>query len=273
MSEFKVPSWHGRHPFSPDQKKPTVLTRDKIRLFLLYGKTAYTDLNWLFVSTDKLHAGIYQIPPGGRFDPPDIHAGDEVYYMLEGTVHVFNPSSGEVHLLNANEGLLIPENVWHQGHNVSNKYVRGIWAIAPLMWDLEKGPPTEYPGKPKLFDSKILSESPAGPRMTVLNRNNARHFMHGKQHRVPITVYTSTKSITMGEFALGLNEFSEPISFEGDSIVSSLSGDLTVFIPKTEETFEVRSGEVMFIPEKVVHQHYNFTSEMIRSLFIVAPGI
>ena len=77
-TKFKVPEWHGRHPFPPEKKKPTLISRDKILHFLLYGKTAYTDMNWLLASTDRIHVGIYLIPPGGRFDPPDIHAGEEV---------------------------------------------------------------------------------------------------------------------------------------------------------------------------------------------------
>jgi len=150
---FKLEDFHGKHPFPPSEKKPTLITRDKIVTFA-YGNKPHLDFNWLFVSTDKLHVGIYQIPPGGRFEPSDVHAGDELYYILKGTLTMFNPETGDVHKVSKGEVLLIPKDGWHQGHNFTDEVVTILFAIAPLMWDPEKGPPLEFPGKPKLY--KVL---------------------------------------------------------------------------------------------------------------------
>jgi hypothetical protein len=40
---------------------------------------------------------MYLIPPGSRFEPPDIHTGEEVYFLLKGTLTIFNPQTGDVH--------------------------------------------------------------------------------------------------------------------------------------------------------------------------------
>jgi len=276
-TKFKVPEWHGRHPFPPDKKKPTLISRDKILHFLLYGKTAYTDMNWLLASTDNIHVGIYLIPPGGRFDPPDIHAGEEVYFMLEGTLTIFNPQTGDVHEVLAGEGLWIPKDCWHQGHNFTDRVVKGIWGIAPLMWDLEKGPPTEYPGAPQLFryeEPKMsLWKNTDLPRMKVLNGDNCCRVMFGKEHRIPVTFYVSTNMIHMGEFTIPHNGYSEPESHNGDEVVFALRESLTIFTPSTQETFEVKEGEAFFIPENVKHQYYNFTNGITRSVFVIAPKL
>jgi gentisate 1,2-dioxygenase len=147
---FKLEDFHGKHPYPPNEKKPTLITRDKIVTFA-YGNKPHLDFNWLFISTDKLHVGIYQIPPGGRFEPPDVHAGDELYYILKGTLTMFNPETGDVHKVSKGEVLLIPKDGWHQGHNFTDEVVTILFSIAPLMWDPKKGPPPEFPGKPKLY--------------------------------------------------------------------------------------------------------------------------
>jgi len=264
MSQFKVPYWHGRHPFPPDKKEPMVITRDKIVRFLLYGKTTYTDMNWLYASTDKIHVGIYSIPPRGRFDPPDIHEGDEVYYMLEGTLSILNPESGSVHEVLPGEGLLIPTRCWHQGHNFGKEPVTGIWAIAPLMWDLEKGPPTEY----KPLDRKPI------PEMTVINHSNVKRMILGKDHRIPVAIYTQTSMLSFGTFEVPLNEYSEAQVHQGDTVVLPLKGKLIVYLPMDDRTFEIRDdGEAFIIPQGVKHQYYNFTKDIVKAVFFVAPKL
>jgi len=77
---------------------------------------------------------------GEFFDPPDIHVGDEVYYLTKGQANLFNPETGEV--LNAEEGdfVHIPVGMWHQVWNFGDKKVTFINWITPQLWsDEERG--------------------------------------------------------------------------------------------------------------------------------------
>ncbi len=86
----------GNHPFPPDQKRPVAIKGDLIRHFIYPAERPhFSDLNYLYASTDKLTVGTWQLGPGGTYDPPDLHAGDEVYYVLDGVLTEHNPVLGE----------------------------------------------------------------------------------------------------------------------------------------------------------------------------------
>lgn len=154
----KIPYKHYyKHPFPPEEKKPAVITRDKVVTEIYPPDKPYTsNIVWLYASTDKLSSGVFMLPPGARFAPPDVHDGDEVYYILKGTLTVLNPETGGVNKIHEGEALLIPKDTWHQGYNFTNKEVRILWVIAPRMWDPEKGPAPPFPGEPKLY--KVSTE-------------------------------------------------------------------------------------------------------------------
>jgi mannose-6-phosphate isomerase-like protein (cupin superfamily) len=143
--------YFGNFPFSPGEKKPVVMTRDRMKRYIYPPENAhFSDLNWLIASTDKLTVGIYQLAPGASFDPPDIHAGDEAYYMLHGTISLLNPESGECIEVSEGEAALIPEGGWHKAYNFGSGVATILFAIAPKIWN-EEGNPLSYPGEMKIF--------------------------------------------------------------------------------------------------------------------------
>ncbi|RUM08361.1 MULTISPECIES: cupin domain-containing protein [Rhizobium] len=147
----KLPSYFGNFPHPPTDKKPVHLTRDAYKMFIYTGAKPYSsDLNYLLASTDQQTTGIYQLAPGSNFDPADIHAGDEVYYVLEGTVHLLNPATGQTEELVEGDAVLIPKGAWHRGYNFSDKPAVILFCIAPRIWD-ESGPPTAYDGPTRLY--------------------------------------------------------------------------------------------------------------------------
>ena len=147
----KAPEWFGRIPFEPTKKRPIVLRKESFPTFI-YPLTDLrnSDLNWLIASTDKLFCAIYQIPPGGTFDPPDVHAGDEPYYILQGTLTMLNPETGQVARVSKAEALLIPQGGWHKGYNFENDLLRILVMIAPKIWP-EEGAPDSFPGEVRLY--------------------------------------------------------------------------------------------------------------------------
>lgn len=128
-----VPKWMGKHPFPPDKKRPAIINRSKA-IEIAYGKGDQPISVTVYVDTDKLYLSEYTVKPGGWFEPPDIHAGDECYYCLEGTATMFDPVHGDVFQLNPGDALLIPKGTWHQAFNFGNKNFRLITVIAPKAW-------------------------------------------------------------------------------------------------------------------------------------------
>ena len=144
-----IPKWIGNHPFSPEEKKPVVITKD-MELSTLYGFQGTQVESQIFVSTDKVTFSDWTLPPGGIIEPPGLHNyGDEVYYFIEGDPVAFNPEKGEVYQLHTGDALLIPRGTRHQIYNFTEKKIRAISVVAPRIWVEDsvgiKIPPVEKP--------------------------------------------------------------------------------------------------------------------------------
>lgn len=138
-----VSDYFGKYPCQPDEKKPTVITKDKMITYIYTPEKPHqSDLNWMYASTDKIFSGSYQLAPGSSFDPTDVHAGDEMYYILKGTVTMFNPSTGQVVEVKQGEAILLPKDAPHKGYNFGTDVAHMLYVIAPRVWEKgEDGPP------------------------------------------------------------------------------------------------------------------------------------
>ncbi len=141
------PDWMGNLPFPSDKKRPTKITRETA-VKIAYGKGDQPNSVIVYADTNRLYFSEYSVKPGGWFEPPDIHAGDECYYCLEGTATMFDPVHGEVIVMEEGDALLIPKDTWHQGFNFGKKNFRLITVIAPKAWsDVD----VNFKGKPVYF--------------------------------------------------------------------------------------------------------------------------
>jgi mannose-6-phosphate isomerase-like protein (cupin superfamily) len=127
-SEF-MSNW----PLPYTKKRPFVIRKSDEKS-MVYGKGERPITNIVFAGTDKIYFGEYSVKPGSWFEPPDIHAGDEVYYCLSGTATMFDPVHGETFILKPGDSLLIPKGTWHVGFNFSNENFRIVAVIAPKAW-------------------------------------------------------------------------------------------------------------------------------------------
>ena len=297
----------GNHPFPPDRKKPIHIRGDLIRHFIYPAERPhFSDLNYLYVSTDKLTVGTWQLGPGGTYDPPDLHAGDEVYYILDGTLTEHNPLLGEFMQVKKGEALLLPMHGYHKGHNFEPGIMRALYVIAPKIWE-DQFPPMDFEGgNMKMYKGKGNARLPAlgatdewhrhgttddigrwpvpGPEC----RKDPKLFyhitddtklinIHGTQYPMLIKFFVSNDLVHMGEFILPSggtgSRASEPDSHKGDCALFVEWGPITVFLPDTLEAFDVQPEEVMFIPEGVKYQLINYTTKTVKAIFSIAPGL
>ena len=149
--QVPVPEWVGRHPFAPEEKRPVLLTR-KTSIPRVYGKRPHQIATYLHASTDKITSTEFSVAPGARFEPPDIHSGDEVYYILKGRATTLNPETGEVYIVKQGEVLLVPKGTWHQTYNFTEETITILCFFAPTIWsDDDRGISIEFSGKPVLY--------------------------------------------------------------------------------------------------------------------------
>lgn len=150
----KTPDYFCNYPQPKGQRRPCVQKQSELMKFLYTEEFPETsDLNWLVASTETMTVGEYQLSPGSHFDPADVHAGDEIYYVMRGQVTMFQPESGQVMQVNQGEGILMPKGTPHIGYNFTDQEARMLYVCAPYIWDVD-GPPLEYEGEMKLYKYK-----------------------------------------------------------------------------------------------------------------------
>jgi len=297
----------GNHPFSPDQKRPLHIKGDLIRHFIYPAERPhFSDLNYLYASTDKLTVGTWQLGPGGTYDPPDLHAGDEVYYVLEGVLTEHNPILGEFMQVRPGEALLLPMHGYHKGHNFEQGIMRILYVIAPKIWESQAPPMDFSEGKMKQYKGKHnakLSSHPQigqwyahgttddigrwpvpGPQCRKspilfyhITEEKKLINVHGTQYPMLVKFFVSNDLLHMGEFILPAggtgSRASEPDSHRGDAVLFVQEGPVTFFLTETLEAFDVQEDEAMFIPEGVSYQMINYTAHRNKVIFSIAPGM
>ena len=143
--------WVGNHPCPARKKRPVLVTRDLTKTFIFTPENPHSSsLVWNMVSSDCLVFGIFQVPPGGTYGPPtDVHIGDEVYYVLNGTLTELNPETGQCIEVQKGEAILLPKEGYHTAYNFGTEELTILFAIAPKAW--EEGLDLDYRGTPKIY--------------------------------------------------------------------------------------------------------------------------
>lgn len=297
---------HGDHPYNVPKDRPMRIGHEQFGYFT-YPDIEFlgsSDLNCLFISTDKLTMGYYEFQPGGQFDPPDHHPGDECYYILEGQLTETNCYSGQACTLGPGDALLIPNGAAHGGHNFSDQKMRAVFALAPNM--VKPGTqtfPTDLAGKARTLyggqEADFEHYSPVEakryiptidrignwpvedaelrkmPRYLRVSRPDDRmDIIVGEKHPYLMRFAFSTRHIHFGELVLPVGghacRISEPRRHEGQTALYVTSGALCFIITKTRETFKIYPGEVMYIPEGCEYQMMNYEAKAATAIFAIS---
>lgn len=297
---------HGNHPFNAPKDQPMRIGREQVGYFT-YPNIEFlgqSDLNTLFISTDKLTLGYYELAPGNQFDPPDHHPGDECYYILEGELVETNCDSGQAVRVLPDEALLIPHGASHGGHNFSTKKMKAVFALAPNM--VKPGDqtfPTDLAGKARVLKGAQEASYPSYPLMEqkrylgtiealgnwpvpdgehrkapkylrVAHENDKLCVVNGYNNPYLMKFAFSTKYMNFGELVIPAGghgtRITDPESHPGQTAMYVKSGCLSVIITSTRETFKIYPDEVMYIPENCEYQMMNYEAEPAVAIFAIS---
>jgi mannose-6-phosphate isomerase-like protein (cupin superfamily) len=302
------PGMFFNHPFPPDKKRPVHLRGDLIRPYI-YPPTHPngSDLNLLYASTDKLTVGTFQLSPGATFDPPDVHAGDEVYYILDGLLTQQNTELGEFVQVKKGESLYMPKGAYHKSYNFEQGITRMLFVLAPKPWEGQAPPEDELFGaKLKMYKGKDNAQMPGPSNLAEWYRHGTvedlgswpvdgpesrkppiRFYhvpeekmliqVHGREKPVLIKFFVSNDWVHVGKYIIPTGgtgpRLSEPDSHAGDLVLFVEKGPITVFLPGSGDVFNVGVEEGMLIPAGVTYQLINYTAETVWAIFAVGPGL
>ena len=101
----------------------------------VFGREYPVKINF-YVSNDVVHVGEWIIPSGGigsRVSEVNTSKGDTCFFVKDGPITFFLPESREVFHVQEGETLFLPENTPYQIINYSNRVLKAVFAVAPVL--------------------------------------------------------------------------------------------------------------------------------------------
>lgn len=272
----------------PTFDRPTHIPYDRVTRHVWGDDESGKVIDWIYVSSGKIHQLVFSIPHGGSFRHSDSHrtifAADELYYVLSGTLVLANPETGEVHRVSAGESAFFRRDTWHHGFNYGTEPLRVLEYFAPPpsqgtsgAYAKTKPNLTEFLYKQdKLVGSWPMQQEQAEKdfRMKVVRDSDILWRMEGKKDHALTGLLVSTDQLTAGKIVLLPGQSTEFESHGGDEAVYVLDGKLALCIdsPDASPWFELNPGDGFYLPQGTPHQYRNISDKSATLLFGVAPS-
>lgn len=299
----KAKAIFGNHPFTECGEKGTPIFLDvsNVGKFIYpdFGLD-YSDINDVYFSSDRLTVCTMDIGPGGFFNPPDYHPGDEAYFITEGVDSQFCPATGQMIQVGENEALLIPKGVLHSAYNFEEKKLRVIAVIAPKIVE-EQLFPADTNGPKKLLKGEHNAQLPSMGEFDEPQRygsidslgawpvpgsvlrekgilyhiteNKKLKTVHGDTRPLLVKFSVSNDFMQMGEYVLPVGgvvcRHSESISHPSQCVLVGLDGAMTVYLTAKRETYQIRRYEGLYIPANTEYKLINYEAHSARCLFAI----
>ncbi|MGI6071222.1 MAG: cupin domain-containing protein [Blautia sp.] len=293
-------------PYTEGRKsKPIHLTRENIGHFIYPDEGLdYSDYNQMYISTENMTVCTMDIGPGGFFDPPDYHPGDEMYYVLKGAITQYNPELGQVIRVKAGESLLIPKGGAHVAYNFEEESLRIMAVIAPKIVEDQLFPTDGEAMKRKTFMGKDNKSMPPNPVLMdngriptiedagswplpgeTLRKNGYLYHVtenkkllaiHGHKHPTLIKLSISNDFMQVGEmivpFGGSVCRYTESFQNHGETFLYAPEDKVTVYLPKEHDTIVLWPEEGLYLPPSEEFQIVNYGDKNMKVFFAMEPG-
>ena len=118
-------------------------------------------------------------------------------------------------------------------------------------------------------------------QIALIKEDQSLSFIHGKENHVLVSFFVSNDFIHVGTMIIPANQVSDAEEHKGDEVLYVLEGSISLLVakdwqeqkPVTMKRFEVSQGERFLIPEGFKHQYLNFSDDVAKLLFAIAPEL
>lgn len=271
----------------PTFDKPTAIPYEQATRHVWGDEESGKVLDWIYVSSSKIHQLVFALPTGGSFRHSDAHrtifSADELYYVLSGALALANPETGEVQRLNAGEAAFFRRDTWHHGFNCGSEPLRVLEFFAPPP---SQGSSSAYAKtKPNLKVNRYTqdqwlgqwpmarAEVTRGACFTVLRDADLLWRLEGQQQLALTGLLASTDQLTVGKICLLPGQVTDAEMHGGDESLYVLEGTLTLSVVAADSApwYELKAGDGFYLPQGTSHQYRNLSDRPVTVLFGVAP--
>ena len=262
--------------------RPTHITAATVTRHVWGDDEAHQVADWIYASTDRIHAMVFGLAPGGRFlHSPEyrtVFAADEVFTVLAGRMVLANPETGEVQPIEAGSSVAFGRDTWHHAFAHGTEALRVLEFFAPPPSTGSSGPYASsrpYLESASYADDRVVGNWPAtaSERRPTLRLIDNRQIHYRLAGDALIGLLSSTDQLTVANLSLSPGGASSIQRRGGDEVIFGLSGLIHVRAWFGDRTyvFELAAEEACFLPAGSEHEYRNYSSATATALLGVAP--
>jgi quercetin dioxygenase-like cupin family protein len=263
----------------PTYTGPTAISYANATRYLWGDDEAGRVSDWIYASTDKIHMLVYALPAGGSCLHSDtyrtVFGADVTYYVLQGTLALANPETGEVQVAEAGEAILFRRDTWHHifAHSTEPLRVLEFFAPPPSTGTSRKyAQQLPYLESSRYSDDSLLGRWPTPEKPASLHVRRAHEQVWRREGDALVGVLFSTEHLTVATLSLLPGQRGDLQVRAGDECLYVIDGVLRVHTPESEANFvELGPGDGFYCPEGTVHQYYNIDAAPVKAVVGVAP--
>lgn len=230
----------------------------------------------IFVSSERIHALVFALPPGESFRHSDsfrtVFAADELLHVLDGTLALANPETGEVVRAEGGDSVFFRRDTWHHGFSCGGEDLRVLELFAPPPATGASGAyarTRSYLAESVYADDGLLGRSvgaTATPSLRLLRAGDATWRL---DRGLLVGVLASTENLTVATLRALPGQASVEESHDGDEFLFVTSGMLRVVAGEVEAT--LRPGDGFYVPAGRAHRYEGRGDVPAEAIFGVAP--
>lgn len=265
----------------PDYLKSTIIKYAKIKTHLWGDKEAGFVKDWIYVSNKSLHQIIFGLSARTNFkhsnDFRTIFGADELLYVLNGTMVIGNPQTGEMHRVEKDEFIFFSKDTWHHAFNYSNEDLQVLEFFSPPPLTGTSGAYAKQ--KPFLKKFKYRQNYLLDPLKTSIKKKsfkiidkNAIHWsLIGENQDQLMGTIVNTKNLKVHILKILGGQSTPKISFLNHSVFFVLNNKLKVTLNSTKSKFAVNYRDSVYLRSGDGVQFYN--SSKNEASIILCEGI
>jgi quercetin dioxygenase-like cupin family protein len=266
----------------PSYDVPTLITESTVTRHIWGDDQASEVADWIYVSSDRIHALVFGLPPGGSFrHSPEyrtVFGADEVLTVLRGRMILANPETGEVQLVETGASIAFGQDTWHHAFAHGEEELRVLELFAPPPSSGTSGLYSRtrpYLQSNRYADDSILGSWPcdAGVAGTLrpIRSADVHYRLVGE---ALVGILFSTEQLTVGNVSLSPGGVSAKQRRSGDEVLFGQTGTVHVRAWYQDRTyvFEVKRDEACFLPRGSVHEYRNYGATTATAVVGVAPA-
>lgn len=253
---------------------PTLIRYADVTRHLWGDDEAGVVADWIYASSQEIHALVFGLPAGGRFEHSaefrTIFGADELLYVLDGTMVIANPQTGEVERIAAGGMVSFGAGTWHHAYAHGGEPLRVLELFAPPPATGTSGAYARTQPYLERSDWRYWRDPDAVRTLRVVRDSDV---VWERDLGVLVGVVLDTPQLRVGVLELNPGDASAVDVHTGAEVAYCLDGRMHVRAIHSGEryVFEVEPHDAVYLPPGAEHEYASYEARPARALLGVAP--